>query len=1458
MVQSEAIQQIPAPGSRHLQCAGDTIAFELTVPTDWQGQAWLRTNLGRGRAVRREIIREIDRRETPLGESWYDIPMRSIGRGRHVLRTVLTEVGHFEAKCFFLEPGSGEPLWPPGANTALNVAPAETCCANIVYNAFVRQFGPNKARRIPIDDGAVAHLDEAGYAVIPPSGTFRDLIAELDFIIGHLGCRIVQLLPVHPTPTTYARMGRFGSPYASLSFTAVDPALAEFDPKATPLEQFIELVDAVHARGARLLLDIAINHTGWAASLHGSHPQWLARETDGQIETPGAWGVVWADLTRLDYDNHDLWPYMADVFLTWCRRGVDGFRCDAGYMIPMQTWRYLIGKVRDQFPDTLFFLEGLGGKISVTRALLNRADFNWAYSELFQNYTRGQIEHYLPGALSISQSDGTAIHFAETHDNPRLAATSATWARMRTALCALLSVQGGFAFANGVEWLATEKIDVHDAAPLNWGAVPNQVDPIRRLNALLICHPAFAHGTSIEMVQQGPGNAIAAIRQRTDGTGSLLILVNLDSAAPVAAAWPTTRSPIKGDTAIDLLSGETLTIERHADHAQLTLPPGQARCLSDNAGDLEQIRRTEKELPRTPQRVERQRLRATAMTAWQFYHGLSDLAQWDPDQAAARLRASPLDFCREVNPDGQTPRTVLWRYPVDLRREVMLPPGHFLLIVARTPFQAALQDGGRTVRIAKSFTGDDGRQHALLPPLPTPGRHKRLALELTVYDRHAGSHHAAALLLLTTAQQARVRKVFARPRRLLAGIHMLGTNGRGAMMRAHAHWGLLPSRYDALLAANLSPAVPEDRRILLTRLRGWVVYQGYSQEIGPDVLDTFGFDFNASGYWRYRLPTGQGQHLVLDMAVHMPPQTNAVQVTCHRHPAGKRRGRLADERAITLILRPDIEDRNFHDATKAYTGLETRFPAAVRARSDGFDFQPYPTHALEVSMTSANFVVEPEWHYMVHRFREAQRGQDPDSDLFSPGFFTLQLNGGGRATLNARVSAPTDAPAPTTDTGRPEVLEGMDALLRNEPVVPALTKALNQYVVKRGPHLSVIAGYPWFLDWGRDTLIAARGMIAAGRHAAVHAIVRQFAAFEQDGTIPNMIHGTDTGNRDTSDAPLWLMRVCDELGAVIGHKTLLASDCGGRPLARVLFSMAHSLIEGTPNGIAMDTATGLLFSPSHFTWMDTNHPAGTPRQGYPIEIQALWVAAQDYLGRVEAPNRRRRWQKGADLARQSIAALFFDDRRGYLSDCLHAAPGTPAGQATADDLLRPNQLFALTLGAVTDRRMAVSILTACQELLVPGAIRSLADRPVEVALPIVHNGVLLNDPKRPYIGAYAGAEDTHRKPAYHNGTAWSWVFPSFCEAWAGCFGPSELDTALAWLASSTILINDGCVGHVPEILDGDAPHQQRGCDAQAWGVSELLRVWTTLQHAKGARSGRSRQGRGDAGAAVYPQFTMKE
>ena len=167
--------------------------------------------------------------------------------------------------------------------------------------------------------------------------------------------------------------------------------------------------------------------------------------------------------------------------------------------------------------------------------------------------------------------------------------------------------------------------------------------------------------------------------------------------------------------------------------------------------------------------------------------------------------------------------------------------------------------------------------------------------------------------------------------------------------------------------------------------------------------------------------------------------------------------------------------------------------------------------------------------------------------------------------------------------------------------------------------------------------------------------------------------------------------------------------------------------------------------------------------------------------------------------------------------------------ATPDDHLRPNQLLAITLGLVDGPELCGHILTACEELLIPGAIRSLADRPVSYPLPITWGGRHLNDPLQPYWGRYQGDEDTRRKPAYHNGTAWTWQFPSYAEALFKVYGERSRTVALSILASSTVLINQGCAGHLPEIVDGDFPHTLRGCGAQAWGATELYRVLALLE-----------------------------
>jgi predicted glycogen debranching enzyme len=607
-----------------------------------------------------------------------------------------------------------------------------------------------------------------------------------------------------------------------------------------------------------------------------------------------------------------------------------------------------------------------------------------------------------------------------------------------------------------------------------------------------------------------------------------------------------------------------------------------------------------------------------------------------------------------------------------------------------------------------------------------------------------------------------------------------------------------------------------------------VVFQGYSQEISISSIDSFCFDYNSRGIWRYKIPTGQGEHIVLGISLEMIYGKNAARIVFFRHPADGKHCRLADSKKIKLILRPDIEDRNFHETIKAYQGPENSWPEAVTTYSQGFAFKSSTGNFLRIKILNGAFTSEPEWEYMVCHPGDAERGTDPESDLFSPGYFTTFLEGGQAAELYADIAG-TDKEKSSAEftIKNPSLMFNYDT---SPDISRALKSALNHYVVKHENLKTVIAGYPWFLDWGRDALIFTRGLIAAGQTKAALDILQRFSLLEKGGTLPNMIRGGSAENRDTSDAPLWFFVACSDFINVEKNPDLLDMRPKDRSIRETLVSIGLSLIAGTFNGIRMDRESALIFSPSHFTWMDTDNPAGTPREGYPVEIQALWYFALCFLARIDdRKTREYNWEKLAERVCSSIHQLYWIEEKGYLSDCLHASSGTPALQADRDDALRPNQLFAVTLEAVKNREVIMKIMEACEELLIPGAVRSLADRPVKYPVEITLNGKMINDPYNPYHGEYTGDEDTRRKPAYHNGTAWTWLLPIFCEAWIDAYGRAAKNTALAMLGSSAGLINRGCAGHVPEILDGNFPHTRRGCDAQAWGASELLRVWEKLK-----------------------------
>ena len=486
-----------------------------------------------------------------------------------------------------------------------------------------------------------------------------------------------------------------------------------------------------------------------------------------------------------------------------------------------------------------------------------------------------------------------------------------------------------------------------------------------------------------------------------------------------------------------------------------------------------------------------------------------------------------------------------------------------------------------------------------------------------------------------------------------------------------------------------------------------------------------------------------------------------------------------------------------------------------------------PIVVLRVTSDQGRYHHQPEWSENIAHSIEQTRGQVGSGDAYSPGWFELPLPKGGRALL-------------VVDAEQHEIVAGVDTLVTKTAAVLSndvdfesqLLNSCRAFVVRRGAGKSVIAGYPWFLDWGRDTFICARGLIAAGMIDEVAQIVITFARFEKNGTLPNTIFGEDASNRDTSDAPLWFAVVCEELAAIKGeefYRTRIGN--GDLTILDTLLDIAKNYRQGTPNAIRMDPASALIWSPSHFTWMDTNYPAATPREGYPVEIQALWIRLLQQLARIDKPQNQAALANLAKQASESVEKLFWMEKPGYYSDCLIAGAGQPAATAKQDDALRSNFLFLISLGLVKGQCALRSVEAACSCLVVPGALRTLAPLPVSLPSPVFGNaGRLLNDPTNPYWARYEGDEDTRRKPAYHNGTAWTWTYPTFCEALAVAheYSPEAVAAASAYLSAMSQLLSEGCLGHLPEIVDGDAPHTQRGCDAQAWGATEALRVWKAL------------------------------
>jgi len=1418
----------PAPGERLLRFVGDRVRFSLRLPRGLpQGaRAFLRTNLGKAARLRQEIVATHAGKNPMSVAFWRDVPLLPEPSGEWTVELPMTDVGFYRAKAYMADP-QGRQIWPDGQDAGISVHSNACRTANTIYCAFPRMFGPSKKARQTADDSLekqLNKLDDRGYVVIPPSGTLRDLARELPHIVDTLGCRVLHLLPVGPTPATFARFGRFGSPYASLDLTAIDPALVEFDKKTNGVGQFLELTREAHRRGARVLLDMVINHTGWGSTLYENHPEWFVHDADASFVSPGAWGTIWGDLVELNPHVVELWDALAEAFLTWCRRGVDGFRCDAGYKVPVQVWQYIQARVRQEFPETLFLLEGLGGPLEATEALLTEGGMQWAYSELFQNYSGAEVARYLDYSLRQSRRVGLYVHYSETHDNPRLASHGRAWSLLRNRLCALASVSGGFGFSCGVEWLAAEKINVHSCRGLSWGAPENIVPELARLNRLLASHPCFFDGAIVSRLSGDDSPVCALRRVSAGGLDAVLVLVNNDLQSPQTVSLNLADCEAMNRPAADLLGQKPPRIKTSGPEVIFTLEPGAAFCLAGSAepaglaGDAYRRARAQSAWAISalakvllPEQIGpcpwRDLAARVHLDAHEF---LASLAHLDPARARADLLAA-LDAAR-----GQYPQVVTWT-SLDRRRVTPIPPNHWLLLRDDRPFRARLQCGPHAaLEVAEAIEVQSGFIACFPPRQPDSPLDAGLELE-----RYASSTEILSAQVRFLRANPSFSSLIAKPP---ADSLLLLTNGRGGMARLCADLGHIRSKYDCALAANLHPDYPVDRHVLVKRIRAWISADGFISPLNLQNLASL--EISQPAVWNFVAEAGDSRTVELRMTADMPQDSNTAVFTFTRQPP-VRPADLPPKFDAHVILRVDIEDRNFHCETQRNGGADSHFARHCHVLDGqiGFAFTPAQDRQLRAIASAGCFHPEPEWSQGIPHPVEQSRGQTGFGDAYSPGWFEFPL-AQDRPVILA-LSAET--PPPPFEALKPSLPKPLD----QDSFGGQLERAARAFIARRSQGRTIIAGYPWFLDWGRDTFIAARGFLPMGMTAEVAELLVTFGRFEENGTMPNIIHGADASNRDTSDAPLWYALLCEETAARAGTALYQTPvNPSGKTIADVLGEIAAGYARGTPNGIRMDPASALIWSPAHFTWMDTNHPACTPREGYPVEIQALWIRLLRQLQRLNAKPLREPWNVLADRAEESLRKLFWLEDQGYVADLLIASPGVSANAAVRDLSLRCNFLFAVAFGFFTGAQARRAVAAAFQHLFVPGAMRTLA--PLPVSPPLVINapdGRPLNNPREPYWGRYEGDEDTRRKPAYHNGAAWPWVLPAACEAllraWDGA--PAALAAAKACLGSAEYLLLSGCLGQLPEILDGDAPHQPRGCDAQAWSVLEALRVWKRMQ-----------------------------
>jgi len=636
----------------------------------------------------------------------------------------------------------------------------------------------------------------------------------------------------------------------------------------------------------------------------------------------------------------------------------------------------------------------------------------------------------------------------------------------------------------------------------------------------------------------------------------------------------------------------------------------------------------------------------------------------------------------------------------------------------------------------------------------------------------------------------------------------LETNGLGGWASSSII-GCNTRRYHGLLVAALPTRI--ERMALVSKLEETIIINNEQFELGvnnyggvihPDgnqhqVSFTKGlfpqFVYNAGG-------------VVLEKTIAMVHGENTTLVIYNV---------LEAEQPFTLELLPLLSVRRYHGLIRANSSVHHE----AHFSEDVFRTQVYDdTPGIFIKVPHGKYHHDPHWWFHFNYDKEKERGLDFVEDLFAPGEFSVSLQKGESAGIIISTDDPRGRDALellAKESLRRQLLIND---LPEDEVVKQLVLAADQFIVERkvqaplassdspkeknSERTTVIAGYHWFTDWTRDTMIALPGLcLSTGRYEDAKKILSDFAKSVNEGMLPN--HFPDNGEPvgyNSVDGTLWYFIAVYKYWAATADRKFVLGE-----LLPVLGEIIEWHFKGTRHGIHA-TEDGLLYSGEEglqLTWMDAKIGdwVVTPRMGKAVEINALWYNALSIYATLLELNGNANEAIGifekAEMVRKNFNEQFWDGEKGYLYDVIH--------DNEKDDSLRPNQLFAVSLPfTLIDREKARSILKiVTAKLYTVAGLRSLSP----------------DDPS--YASCYAG--DSHKRDScYHQGTVWSWLLGPYIDALAKLGSSRSLLKNV--IDNFVYHLNEGCIGNVSEIFDAELPHHPKGCIAQAWGVAEILRV----------------------------------